>query len=300
MSIWFVQNGLQHSIGIIGWASTKDLESDHPTIARDLSGVKPPIYSGGKSAVDAVKKEFDSTLQKVIVEIRRRHYSIRTEKAYLDLIVRYIKFHNSQNPEEIHENEVKTFLEYLAVGRNVSASTQNQALNALVFLYNQVLQKPLENLGEFTRAKRPRKLPVVLSVQEVKRLLEAINDNTFALMAGLLYGGGLRLMECIRLRVHDIDFDYQQIFVRNGKGQKDRGVSLPKRYRIALQAHLDECQKLHAEDLERGFGAVYLPEALVKKYPNAAKEWGWQYTFPSKRLSIDPRSRKTRRQHRDR
>jgi integron integrase len=198
---------------------------------------------------------------------------------------------------ELGQPEVVAFLEYLAVGRGVSASTQNQALNALVFLYAQVLRQPLGTVGEFVRAKRPRRLPVVLSRPEVKRLLDALDHTTFALMTGLLYGSGLRLMECVRLRVHDVDFDYHHIVVRDAKGQKDRVVPLPERYREALQDHLGDVKRLHEEDKQRGLGQVYLPEALARKYPHAAQEWGWQYVFPSGRLSVDPRSGTTRRHH---
>ncbi len=278
-------------------ASAKELESDHPTIVRDNSKLAQQYENKNNFSTVKLKKQYDSLLQQVITEIRRRHYSIRTEKTYLDWIIRYIGFHEGKNPTEMGVANVKAFLEYLAVGRNVGASTQNQALNALVFLYNQVLLKPLENMGEFTRAKRPRKLPVVLSTTEVKKLFGAIEDRTFSLMAGLLYGSGLRLMECIRLRVQDVDFDYHQLVVRDGKGQKDRVVPLPEKYRNFFREHLDEVKRRHEEDLTQGFGEVYLPSALSVKYPHAAKEWGWQYAFPSGRLSIDPRSGKTRRHH---
>ncbi len=165
------------------------------------------------------------------------------------------------------------------------------------FLYNQVLAQPLGELDAYSRAKRPRALPVVLSRPEVKRLFDSMEDSTFSLMAGLLYGSGLRLMECVRLRIHDLDFDYHQIVVRNAKGQKDRVVPLPQRYRERLQAHLHDAKQLHEADVQRGLGEVFLPEALSRKYPNAAKEWGWQYVFPSGRLSVDPPSGNVRRHH---
>jgi integron integrase len=192
--------------------------------------------------------------------------------------------------------KVLVFLEYLALRRKVAASTQNLALNALVFLFNQVLKKPLGDMGEFARAKRPRRLPVVLTRQEVESVLNCLN-GIYQLMAGLLYGSGLRLMECLRLRVQDVDFGYRQIVVRNAKGGKDRIVPLPQRFSDPLKAHLEQRKTLHQDDLAKGFGEVYLPDALSRKYPNAIREWGWQYVFPSAKLSVDPRSGQTRRHH---
>jgi integron integrase len=192
--------------------------------------------------------------------------------------------------------EVLAFLEYLALGRKVAASTQNLALNALVFLFDQVLKKPLGDLGDFARAKRPRRLPVVLTRQEVELLLSTLS-GIHQLKAGLLYGSGLRLMECLRLRVQDVDFGYRQIVVRNAKGGKDRIVPLPQRFSDPLNLHLEQRKTLHQDDLEKGFGEVYLPDALSRKYPNAAREWAWQYVFHSSKLSVDPRSGETRRHH---
>ena len=179
---------------------------------------------------------------------------------------------------------------------NVAASTQNQALNALVFLYKQVLGYELGELDGFVRAKRPKRLPVVLDRVEVRGLLDRL-DGTQHLMVGLLYGTGMRLMECVRLRVQDLDFSYSQLVVRDGKGQKDRVVPLPQRLVPPLHEHLERVQALHRKDLDQGFGEVFLPDALARKWPNAPKEWGWQYVFPSGRLSVDPRSGKTRRHH---
>ena len=211
-------------------------------------------------------------------------------------MARFIAFCNNRNPCETGGDEVVSFLQHLAVRRNVSASTQNQALNALVFFYDQVLKKPLGDLGDFVRAKRPKRLPVVLTRSEVTMLFHHMKGKQ-KLMASLLYGTGMRLMDCVRLRVQDIDFGYQQIVVRDGKGKKDRVVPLPERLADALKTHLDEVRSLHREDLERGLGDVYLPGALARKYPNAGKEWGRQYVFPSGRLSVDPRTYKTRRHH---
>jgi integron integrase len=180
--------------------------------------------------------------------------------------------------------------------RDVSASTQKQALNALVFLYHQVLKLPLGELAEFARSKRPKHLPTVLSGQEVGRLLGVL-DGTVGLMAGLLYGSGMRLLECLRLRVQDIDFDLGQIMVRDGKGQKDRVTILPETSRAPLREHLERVGKLHEETLAKGFGEVYMPPALGRKYPNAGQELRWQYVFPSKHLAVDPRSGVVRRHH---
>jgi integron integrase len=209
---------------------------------------------------------------------------------------RFVTFHALKSPRDLGPEAVKEYLEYLAVARKVSASTQNQALNALVFLYEQVMGEPLGTVGEFTRAKRPKRLPVVLTREEVNRLLGVLT-GTYRLMAGLLYGSGLRLMECMRLRVKDVDFAHHQIVVRDGKGQKDRVTMLPQRFQPPLREHLARVKEQHDNDLAQGLGAVYLWPALERKYPNAAREWIWQYVFPSGRLSVDPRSGTVRRHH---
>jgi integron integrase len=279
-------------------ASARELDAQHATVARHHDPLSQQLArQPNASTQDGVRQHHQEVVQRLKVEIRRRQYSIRTEQAYVGWLLRYLAFHGGKAPREMGQPEVVAFLEYLAVERGISASTQNQALNALVFVYKQVLAQPLETLGEFNRAKRPRTMPVVLSRPEVKRLLDAMEETTFALMAGLLYGSGLRLMECVRLRIHDVDFDDHQIVVRDAKGQKDRVVPLPERYREALQEHLGKVKTLHEEDVQRGLGSVYLPESLARKYPQAAKEWGWQYVFPSGRLSVDPRSGMVRRHH---
>ena len=194
--------------------------------------------------------------------------------------------------------EIEAFLTHLAVKENVAASTQNQAFSALLFLYRDVLHKELDGPINALRAKKPKRLPTVLTKEEVYRLLGHLSGDHL-LMAKLLYGSGLRLMECLRLRVKDIDFSQYQIIVRDGKGQKDRVTMLPKSLIAPLQAHLQSVERLHQEDLARGFGSVYLPYALERKYPNADREWIWQYVFPSQRLSVDPRSGVVRRHHLD-
>lgn len=237
-------------------------------------------------------------LDQVQAVLRVKHYSIRTERVYLDWIKRYILFHHKTHPAQMGAAEVEAFLSHLAVAGNVAASTQNQAKSALLFLYREVLVIELPWLDNVTQAKMPQRLPVVLTVSEVKSVLNRL-DGTLWLMAGLLYGGGLRLMECVRLRVKDVDFGMRQVTVREGKGFKDRVTMLPESSIAPLQAHLARVRALHDEDLAAGYGAVYLPYALGKKYPNAAKEWGWQYVFPSRNLSVDPRSGVTRRHHVD-
>ncbi len=245
------------------------------------------------AAIDTLHKDVFDRLH---TEMRTRHYSIRTERSYEHWVRRFIAFHGLKSPKDLKPDSVREYLEYLAEVREISASTQNQALNALVFLYEQVLQEPLGSIGEFTKAKRPQRLPVVLSREEVDRLLKNLTGAK-ALMAGLLYGSGLRLMECLRLRVKDVDFSQQQIIVRDGKGQKDRITILPKKFEQQLKEHIAAVKEQHEKDLADGFGEVYLWPSLARKYPKAAKELGWQYVFPSERLSADPRSRKIRRHH---
>jgi len=228
--------------------------------------------------------------------IRCKHYSIRTEQSYIDWIKRYIFFHNKQHPEILDDRHVSAFLTHLAVDKKVASSTQNQALCALVFLYHQVLKKDLGHFDNLIRAKKPQKLPVVFTRNEVKQILIQLEGISW-IMGQVLYGAGLRLMECVRLRVKDIDFDYKQIVVRHGKGHKDRVTMLPDIIVEPLQRHLQKTKKLHETDLKAGFGAVYLPYALERKYKNSNRSWAWQYVFPSTRRSIDPRSGVERRHH---
>ena len=278
----------------------RELPMDHPTVARDYELVQQESALGPMDvpgqAVSGGRDVHPEVINRVVVAIRSRHYSIRTEQAYLGWIRRFLGFSGGRSPLEMGGAEVRRFLEDLVVRRKVSASTQNQALNALVFLYDKVLEQPIGELGSFARSKRPRRLPVVLSRAEVNRLLDGL-AAVQQLMAGLLYGSGLRLMECVRLRVQDVDFDYGQLAIRNAKGGKDRLVPLPQRFVEPLRSHLDGVKQLHGEDLAVGLGEVYLPDALARKYPRAAGEWGWQYVFPSSRVSVDPRSGKRRRHH---
>ena len=235
-------------------------------------------------------------LDQVREVIRVKHYSLRTEETYVQWIKRFIFFHGKRHPREMGAPEIEQFLTDLAVRRKVAASTQNQALNALVFLYSQVLR--LE-AGEFSavRAKRPSRLPVVLSQAEVRRVLIAVKPGTTSLMARLLYGTGMRLMECVRLRVKDVELEQNQIVVRDGKGFKDRVTMLPMSLKPELEQHLLRVRLLHEQDVAGGGGEVYLPYALARKYPNAPKEWAWQYVFPAAQASEDPRTGRRRRHH---
>jgi integron integrase len=235
-------------------------------------------------------------LDQVRGKIRLKHYSLRTEQAYTDWIRRFIRFHGTRHPREMGAAEVEAFLTHLAVEGKVAASTQNQAKSALLFLYKEVLESELPWLDNVEQAKAPKRLPVVLTRAEVQALLTRL-DGTHWLMASLLYGAGLRLMECLRLRVKDIDFARKEILVRDGKGFKDRVTMLPVALVEPLRAHLERVRELHRQDVADGFGAVYLPYALERKYPNAAREWIWQYVFPSAKRSVDPRSGETRRHH---
>jgi integron integrase len=211
--------------------------------------------------------------------------------------MRFVLFSGFETMDDIQPDRIAAYLEHLAVKRNVAPSTQKQALNALVFMFRHVLKIPLEDHIDFARAKKPRRLPVVLSHGEIKCLLGGIDNELYHTMASLLYGAGLRLIECVRLRVCDVDFDYKQIMVRNGKGNKDRVVPLPDKLIAPLRQQLDKVTNLHDEDIQAGFGEVHLPYALALKYPNAAKELRWQYLFPSVKLSADPRTGKVMRHH---
>ncbi len=235
-------------------------------------------------------------LQKVQASIRVRHYSIRTEQCYVAWTKRFIRFHGLRHPNEMGAEEVGQFLTDLAVKQRVSASTQNQALNALVFLYKAVLGAPLGDIRGVVRAKRPQRLPVVLSREEIGLLLKNL-EGVHWLVGCLLYGSGLRLMEAIRLRTKDLEFERRAIFVRDGKGKKDRVVTLSDELLVPLKQHLQRVTMIHEKDLNDGFGNVYLPHALERKYPNAPKEWAWQYVFPADKRSIDPRSGIMRRHH---
>ena len=235
-------------------------------------------------------------LVRVRDKIRLKHYSIRTEQAYTDWVRRFILFHKKRHPAEMGAAEVEKFLTHLAVEGNVAASTQNQAKSALLFLYREVLEIELPWLDNVAKAKDGKRLPVVLTAQESMRLLDEM-EGTSGLIARLLYGTGMRVMEGVRLRVKDVEFTRRELIVREGKGNKDRVTMLPQSLVEPLQSHLARVKVLHEKDLAAGFGDVYLPFALARKYPTAGREWHWQYVFPTAKRSNDPRSNVERRHH---
>jgi integron integrase len=278
--------------------SARQLDIDHPTTARQLTPEELSYLKErkGEGAVNKVRSGHRELIVRLVSEIRRRGYSYRTEQSYEQWVCRFILFCKERSPEEVGAAEVKAFLDYLAVRRHVSASTQNLALNALVFLYHQVLDKPLGELEQFVRAKRPRNLPVVLSRGETLALLGEL-DGVQHLIAALLYGTGMRLLEGLRLRVQDIDFAYSRIHMHQAKGNKDRYVPLPRTLVDDLHKQIGLVTQLHEEDLAAGFGEVVLPGALARKYPNTGRELNWQFLFPSRRLAVDPHGGKIRRHH---
>jgi len=242
------------------------------------------------------KNEALPFLERVRAAIKCRHYSIRTEQAYIAWVKRFILFHGKRHPKEMGEPEVSEFLTFLANEQNVAANTQNQALCALVFTYKSVLKRPLEDIQGAVRAKKPSRLPVVFTQDEVRRVINQL-EGVYWLLGCILYGSGLRLLECLRLRVLDLDFDRCAVIVRNGKGGKDRVATLAEELIVPLQQHLESVRMIHNRDLALGYGRVYLPHALARKYPNTDKEWKWQYVFPAKCRSDDPRTGITRRHH---
>jgi len=247
--------------------------------------IEPAARSAGPRLLDRVRDA-----------IRRRHYSRRTEETYVHWIRRFIFFSGKRHPAELGAPEVTAFLNHLASERSVAAATQNQAPSALVFLYKEVLAQPLPWLDGLDRAKRPSRLPSVLTVDEVTRLLASLHGMRW-LMASLLYGAGLRLRECLKLRVKDIDFGYRQILLRDGKGGKDRVTMLPASVIDPLRRHLERVKALHERDLIEGYGDVELPDAIARKYPKAPYEWGWKFVFPSHKRSVDPATGAIRRHH---
>ncbi len=256
------------------------------------------IYCEHPVDIDIMSIMESKFLEQLREVIQTRHYSIRTEQAYVQWVKRFILFHHKRHPRDMHDPEVVQFLSHLAVKRKVSASTQNQALNALVFLYRYVLQNPLGDISAASRAKRPLKLPVVLNRDEIRNVLLRL-DGTHRLLGALLYGSGLRLLEGLRLRVKDLDFSYSCIHVHDGKGGKDRIVVFPPELHPAFSLHLHQLQSLYQLELDKGTDGTFIPPALARKYPNAGKEWKWQYVFPAARLSQDPRSTNYGRHHID-
>jgi integron integrase len=278
--------------------SVQQLEAGHPSTARELTPEELTWLKErrGEGPLQQVRARHSDLLVRLAGEIRRRGYAYRTEQTYEQWICRYLLFCRQTDPRQAGAAGVRAFLEYLAIRRGVSASTQNLALNALVFLYDKVLEQPVGELQAFARAKRPRNLPVVLTRHEVSALLDRM-QGTHKLLAALLYGSGMRLLEGLRLRIQDVDFAYRRIHVHRAKGNKDRYVPLPETLVEALQRQIDRVRKLHDQDLAAGYGEVVLPDALQRKYPNAGHELKWQYLFPSGRLAVDPYGGKIRRHH---
>jgi integron integrase len=273
-------------------ARLSDRRLAYPTASDGVFGSGLMVREAGCSAGPPRPRLLD----RVREAVRARHYSRRTEKAYVDWIRRYIVFHEKRHPMEMGAAEVTQFLTSLAVHSKVAASTQNQALSALLFLYREVLRVELPWLDGLVRAKPPHHLPVVLTREEVRVVLGRL-DGLSRLMAVLLYGAGLRLLECCRLRIQDVDFGANQIVVRDGKGGKDRVTMLPASVKTALAAHIDRVREQHQADLRHGAGWVELPWALARKYPNAGWEWPWQWVFPATRMYVDHATRQRRRHH---
>ena len=261
-----------------------DPENIHPLSLTDSSPAHPA----------EVKKP--RLIDEVRIAIRTRHYSRKTEKTYKNWILQYILFHNKRHPKEMGEKEVNQFLSHLAVVKNVSSSTQNQALSAILFLYKNVLNKELGDFGDVIRAKRSRKIPVVFTKDEVRRILTNLSGEK-QLMASLLYGSGLRLTECLRLRVKDVDFEGKQLIIRDGKGEKDRVTLLSEKVIPFLKKHLSKVRKIHTADTAKGVVTTNLPYALERKYPNIAKEWHWCYVFPSIKTAFDTKTGEVKRHH---
>jgi integron integrase len=272
--------------------SARALETDHVTVARTYEMIEKSV----DDPKNYLARRFPDLYRRFLVAMRLPDYSINTEKSYLDWINRFLRFHPDRHPCDCTEADVASFLEHLALERKVASATQSLALNAIVFFYARVLERPLGDIGAFSYSKKPKRIPIVLSIQEINSLLmhaKGLNQ----LILHLMYGAGLRVMECVRLRVLDLDFDYRNIVVHAGKGKKDRTVPLPDLLITPLQAQIDSVKKQHDSDLEAGFGSVFLPDALSRKYPNAEKEFRWQYLFPASRIAQDPRTGTLRRHH---
>jgi integron integrase len=243
-----------------------------------------------------MRQDLGALLDQLRAKIRYKHYSLRTEQAYVDWVRRFAEFNRGRNPQSLSASDAERFLTHLAVDLHVSSSTQNQAQSALLFLSREVLSRDLRWLDGVVRAKSPVRLPVVLTQSEIAKLLAAMM-GTHRLLGELLYGSGMRIMEALRLRVKDIDFGRSEILIRDGKGAKDRVTMLPKRLFAPLRRQVARARSLHERDVAEGFGVVCLPAALARKYPAAAREWAWQYVFPADRRAIDPRNGVIRRHH---
>ncbi len=273
-------------------AGAQSLGKDHPTVARSYEMIDQSV----DNSENYLGTRFPDIYRKFLIAIRIPDYSINTERSYLGWIIRFLRFHPNKHPIDCSEAEVASFLEYLAIKRKVAGATQAQALNALVFFFARVLEQPLGEIGPFKRPKQPKRIPTVLSHREMESMLAHLRGMN-GLMIHLMYGTGMRVMECVRLRIMDLDFDYRHIMVRQSKGKKDRSVPMPEMLVDRLQQQIRYVKELHERDTAAGFGGVYIPEALSRKYPNAKNELRWQYLFPASRLAQDPRSDVVRRHH---
>ncbi len=277
-------------------SATASIDAKHTTLSRERA-LGPPDRSRNSQRLRNVKidQDYPGVIDDVVSTLRARQMSVRTESSYIYWIKRFLFSVEGKALSSIDESDVENFLNELVLKRQVSNSTQRLALSALVFLFEHTLKQPLKKL-DLKQSKRARKLPVVLSVPEIKSLLEQMEGQP-ALMAWLMYGSGMRLMECVRLRVKDIDFDQHHIMVRNGKGSKDRVVPLPQSCVSSLQEHLEQRRRLFDADVEMGFDEVFMPDGLLERYPEQAKLWGWQFVFSSSRVSKDAETGKIRRHH---
>jgi len=274
------------------------LYKDHLKIGLNRASFRKPVRLDPMGGKADKWKGVEETIAALVAEVRVRHYSIRTEEAYVGWAKRFLAFHKMQDPRQLTHDHVRRYLSYLATSRDVSASTQNQALNAIVFLFTEVLKMDPGDFCDFTRAKKPLKVPTVLTKNEITKLFKQL-DGVHLLLAGLMWGSGLRVMECLRLRVMDIDFDARQIIVRNGKGAKDRVTMLPERFVAGLRDQIVAVKKVFEDDKAHNVAGVFIWPSLERRQPGAGKEWIWQYVFPSSRLSVDPRTRTVRRHHID-
>lgn len=275
------------------WSSgASALESDHPTIARTYEMIDKAV----ENPQNHLARSHPDIYRRYLVAIRLPDYAANTEKSYLGWINRFLRFHHDRLPSDCAEPEVASFLEHLTLQRKVSGATQAQALNALVFFYARVLERPLGEIGPFKRPTKPKRLPTVLSPQEIDSLMKQVTGLNW-LIIHLMYGTGMRVIECVRLRILDIDFDYRRIIVHASKGMKDRSVPMPELLVEALKAQINTVKRIHNQDLAAGLGSVYMPHALSRKYPQADKELRWQYLFPASRVAQDPRSGAIHRHH---
>jgi integron integrase len=273
-------------------AGAQTLGRDHPTVARTYERIDQAV----EQADNRLGRQYPDLYRKYLVAIRIPDYSANTERSYLGWINRFLHFHHDRRPCDCAEPEVASFLEHLALKRKVAGATQGQALNALVFFFSRVLERPLGRIGPYERPKRPKRLPTVLSPSEVDSVFAFLRGMN-GLMIRLMYGTGMQVTECVRLRVLDLDFDYRHILVRAGKGKKDRAVPMPERLIDELRRQIDWARHLHDQDLQAGLGSVFMPAALARKYPNAAKEFRWQFLFPASRIAQDPRTGEPHRHH---